>query len=126
MPVRSLTQSLLRWPEPERVLRAVRDWAEQEAQHCPSLQRVGVYGSYGRGDAGVGSDLDLVLIDAAAKGTQSARYRTWPFERLPLSCDALVLTPDEWRELMQNGNNDPVRQTMVRALQSDARWIWER
>jgi hypothetical protein len=108
------------------VLRAFRDWAEQEAQHCPSLQRVGVYGSDGRGDAGVGSDLDLVLIDAAAKGTQSARYRTWPFERLPLSCDALVLTPDEWRELMQNGNSDPVRQTMVRALQSDARWICER
>ena len=92
----------------------------------PLLLRVGVYGSDGRGDAGVGSDLDPVLIDAAATGPQCARYRTWPFERLPLSCDALALTPDEWRELMQNGNNDPVRQTMVRALQSDARWIWER
>jgi hypothetical protein len=37
-----------------------------------------------------------------------------------------VLTPAEWRELMQNGNNDPARRTMVRALQSDGRWIWER
>jgi hypothetical protein len=67
-----------------------------------------------------------VLIDAAATGPQSARYRSWPFERLPLNCDALVLTPAEWQELMQSGNNDPARQTMVRALQGDARWIWKR
>ena len=32
-----------------------------------------------RGDAGVGSDLDLLL--------------EWPLAELPLSCDALVLTP---------------------------------
>lgn len=51
MPVRSLTQSLLRWPEPERV---------------------GVFGSYGRGDAGVGSDLYLLLIDAEACGPGAA------------------------------------------------------
>ena len=45
MPVRSLTQSLLRWPEPEVVLKAVQQWANDQAQHCPSLQQVGVYGS---------------------------------------------------------------------------------
>jgi hypothetical protein len=126
MPVRSLTQSLLRWPEPEVVLEAVRHWAEQEAQRCPSLQQVGVYGSYGRGEAGVGSDLDLLLIDAAATGPQSARYRQWPFERLPLSCDALVLTPEEWRELMESGELDPARSAMARALGSDCRWVWRR
>jgi hypothetical protein len=53
-----LTQSLLRWPEPELVLRQVR---------------VGVFGSYGRGDAGVGSDLDLLLIDSDAVGPQRQR-----------------------------------------------------
>ena len=95
MPVRLLTQSLLRWPEPEVVLQAVQQWAGLQAQRCPSLEKVGVYGSYGRGDAGVGSDLDLLLIDADAAGTQSSRFRRWPFEELPLSCDALVLTPAE-------------------------------
>jgi len=126
MPVRSLTQSLLRWPEPELVLEAVRHWAEEQSQRCPSLQQVGVYGSYGRGDAGVGSDLDLLLIDAAATGVQSARYRQWPFERLPLSCDALVLTPAEWRELLACGAADPSRSAMARALQRDCRWLWIR
>jgi len=108
------------------VLDAVRHWAEQEAQRCASLQQVGVHGSYGRGDAGVGSDLDLLLIDAAAIGPQSARYRQWPFEQLPLSCDALVLTPDEWQELLHPGKDDPTRGAMALALERDCRWLWSR
>ena len=53
MPVRSLTQSLLRWPEAEQVLSQVREWAERVAVEHPGLVRVGVFGSYGRGDAGL-------------------------------------------------------------------------
>ena len=37
MPVRSLTQSVLRWPEPEQVLTAVCQWAEQQGKRCSSL-----------------------------------------------------------------------------------------
>jgi hypothetical protein len=73
MPVRSLTQSLLRWPEPEQVLRQVKAWANRVAFDHPGLVRVGVFGSYGRGDAGVGSDLDLLLIDTQAVGPQHQR-----------------------------------------------------
>jgi hypothetical protein len=42
MPVRSLTQSLLRWPEPEQILNQVRLWAAQVAAHHPGLERVGL------------------------------------------------------------------------------------
>jgi len=52
MPVRSLTQSPLRWPEPEQILNQVRLWAVQVAAEHPGLERVGLFGSYGRGDAG--------------------------------------------------------------------------
>jgi predicted nucleotidyltransferase len=41
-------------------LLATRRW-----EH-PGLKRVALFGSYGRGDAGVGSDLDLLLIDAGS------------------------------------------------------------
>ena len=126
MPVRLLTQSLLRWPEARKVLEAVETWAEELALSNPDLQRVGVHGSYGRGDAGFGSDLDLVLIDAAATGPQSRRYRQWPFETLPLSCDALVLTPEEWQQLMELGPADPSRRATAQALQRDCRWLWSR
>ena len=127
MPVRSLMQSLLRWPEPECVLKAVEMCAQAQAQRFPTLQRVGVYGSCGRGDASVGSDLDLVLIDAGAQGPQSRRYGQWRFEQLPLSCDALVFTPSEFAQLlMSSGGDDLAQAAMARALQQDCRWIWSR
>jgi len=118
MPVRSLTQSLLRWPEPEQVLSQVAEWAEQIACEHPGLQRVGVFGSYGRGDAGVGSDLDLLLIDSQAQGPQHQRLLAWPLAELPLSCDALVLTPAEHGELLASGS------AMAAALARDSRWLW--
>jgi len=120
MPVRSLTQSLLRWPEPEQVLNQVRLWAEQVAAEHPGLERVGLFGSYGRGDAGVGSDLDLLLIDAGSRGPQHQRLLAWPLAELPLSCDALVLTPREHAELLASGS------AMAAALQRDSRWLWQR
>ena len=42
MPVRSLTQSLLRWPEPKQILNQVRLWAAQVAAHHPGLEQVGL------------------------------------------------------------------------------------
>ena len=118
MPVRSFTQSLLRWPEPELVLQQVGDWVERIAADHPGLVRVGVFGSYGRSDAGVGSDLDLLLIDAMASGPQHQRLLAWPLAELPLSCDALVLTPAEHRELLASDS------AMAAALARDSRWLW--
>jgi hypothetical protein len=120
MPVRSLTQSVMRWPEPGSVLRQVEAWAAEQAARVPSLERVAVFGSYGRGTAGVGSDLDLLLIDAGASGPQHDRLPRWPLELLPLSCDALVLTPAEHEALMAAGSR------FAAELRRDARWVWSR
>jgi hypothetical protein len=87
MPVRSLKQSVWRWPAPEQV-----------------LQRVGVFGSCGRGTAAFGSDLDLILVDALARGGQIERLQQWPLADLPLSCDALVLTPAELEQCLNDGS----------------------
>ena len=117
MPVRSLQQSVWRWPSPEAVLAEVRAWiAEQQANH-PNLQRVGLYGSYGRGTASVGSDLDLLLVDTRAQGPQHQRLQQWPLERLPLSCDALVLTPSELEQLLAEPSK------MADELRRDFRWL---
>ena len=117
MPVRSLTQSVLRWPQPEQVLLEVRAWADEQRYLRPSLRRVGVFGSYGRGTASVGSDLDLLLIDEAADGPQHQRLCAWPLERLPLSCDALVLTPAELEQLFGGSSR------MAQELQTDLLWL---
>lgn len=119
MPVRLLTQSVMRWPEAAQVLKEASAWAAAQGLAHPSLQGVAVFGSYGRGTAGVGSDLDLLLIDAGAEGSQYNRLPLWPLEQLPLSCDALVFTPGEFDVLMASD------QRMAKELRSDARWIWQ-
>ena len=117
MPVRSLTQSVLRWPSPEQVLEQARSWALQQRCSHPGLQRVGVFGSYGRGTASVGSDLDLLLVDDQAEGSQQQRLLHWPLEELPLACDALVLTTAELAQLLQGQSR------MAAELQRDLRWL---
>ena len=117
MPVRSLQQSVWRWPNPEDVLAAVQDWIKEQQTTHPNLKRVGVYGSYGRGTASVGSDLDLLLVDTLAQGPQHQRLQQWPLERLPLSCDALILTPSELEQLLAEPGK------MANALRRDLRWL---
>lgn len=117
MPVRSLQQSVLRWPKPEQVLAEAETWAVAQRESHPDLTRVGVFGSYGRGDASVGSDIDLLLVDESATGSQSERLRHWPLEQLPLSCDALVLTSVELECLLASDSR------MAQELKGDLRWI---
>ncbi|WP_255146169.1 nucleotidyltransferase domain-containing protein [Synechococcus sp. ATX 2A4] len=44
-----------------------------------------MFGSYGRGTAGVGSDLDLLLVDAVAVGPQCGRLVLSPLTSPPSS-----------------------------------------
>ena len=72
MPVKSLNSSVLKWPDRNTVDQAVRSWSREQAMQRPELERCGYFGSYARGDWGVGSDLDLIaIVDAASE----------PFER---------------------------------------------
>jgi hypothetical protein len=118
MPVRSLTPTLLRLPEPEQqqLLNQVRPSAVQVAAECRDLEQVDLFCSDGRGDAGVGSDLDLLLINAGSSGPQQQRLLAWPLAELPLSGAALLLTPSEQVELLASGS------PMAAALQADSRW----
>jgi hypothetical protein len=65
----------------------------------------------------VGSDLGLLLVDDQAEGPQHQRLIGWPLEQLPLSCDAVVLTPQELEELLAG----PSR--MGAEIQRDLRWV---
>jgi hypothetical protein len=78
MPMRSLNSSVLIWPDRETVEQALRRWLVQEVGHHPELVRLGYFGSYARGDWGVGSDLDLIVI---------VRDTDTPFERRALTWD---------------------------------------
>lgn len=62
---------------------------------------MGVFGSYGRGNAGVGSDLDLALILRECNTPPWERLRRWDTGSLPLACDLLVYSQQEWLTLPQ-------------------------
>ena len=51
-------------------------------------------------------------------GPQHQRLLAWPLADLPLSCDALVLTPDEHHDLLASGS------AMAHALGRETRWLW--
>jgi predicted nucleotidyltransferase len=50
MPVRSLSSSVLRWPDAQTVDHAVREWAQKVVRHREDVLRIGYFGSYARGD----------------------------------------------------------------------------
>ncbi len=117
MPHRSSNGSVLRWPSSESVLEAAGRWAERQAAAQPELEAVGVFGSYGRGDAGVGSDLDLLLVLRQCELPIWERLRPCDTADLPLATDLLIYSRREWESLPQWNPKLAAR------LERDLRWL---
>ena len=117
MPVRSLNSSVLVWPDREQVDQAVRRWAAEELRRRPALRRLGYFGSYARGDWGVGSDLDLVAVVAEAAEPFDRRALTWTLTTLPVPAEILVYTDAEWRSLLERGGR------FARTLAREVVWV---
>lgn len=117
MPVRSLNSSVVVWPDRPTVEAALCRWTEEVAGARPELRRVGYFGSYARGDWGVGSDLDVVLVVTGADLPFARRAAAWDLTRLPVPADALVYTEDEWQRL------DPASR-FARVLAREVVWVW--
>jgi hypothetical protein len=115
MPVRSLRSPVLRWPSREEVEEALKAWL---ARHpIPGLLALGYFGSYARGDHGVGSDLDLVLVVGHSDLPPWQRAMGLPLEELPVPTEALVYTLPEWRGLAERSPR------FARVLREEARWL---
>jgi len=96
MPVRSLSSSVLRWPDAQTVDRAVRAWAREAAQRRSDVVRIGYFGSYALGNWGVGSDLDLVIVLEKSEMPFERRGVEWDTKKIPVPVDVLVYTRKEW------------------------------
>jgi predicted nucleotidyltransferase len=80
--------------------------------------RVGYFGSYARGDWGVGSDLDLVLILTQCSAPPLRRGLAFDtISGFPVPVDLLVYTQDEWRRL--EGEKSP----FVKRLNAEVAWV---
>lgn len=101
MPVRSLNSSVIRWPDLNQVHQALASWVNEQVALHPQISRVGYFGSYARGDWGVGSDLDMIIIVEEAERSFSERALDYDTSQFPVPLDKLVYTVDEWRDLAQ-------------------------
>ena len=118
MPVKSLNSSVFKWPDRLAVYRAARSWAANEVVKHPELLRLGYFGSYARGDAGVGSDLDVIAIVRQDSEPFERRSLTWDLNALPVPADIIIYTRDEWERLQKRGER------FARMLKSQVVWVY--
>ena len=118
MPVRSLSSSVFKWPDGETVARAAREWAQRVGAENPDVIRIGYFGSYARGDWGVGSDLDLILILERVEAPFAERAASWNVAGLPVPAEVLVYAETEWEGLAGGRFRETVNREAV--------WVYER
>ena len=116
MPVTSSASSVKRWPNAESVMAAARAWAARVVERDAAIIAVGCFGSYARGDAGFGSDLDLVLI--RRREADAFDRRGAAIEALPVPADVLVYDVDTWGRLQADDRR------MARVLRSETLWLY--
>ncbi len=74
---------------------------------------VGYFGSYARGDWGVGSDLDLVVVVKDSDLPFERRSAQWDTTSLPVPVDLLVYTQEEWQSLL---TREPLNGKLIREI----------
>jgi predicted nucleotidyltransferase len=99
---------------------AARAFARAEAERRPGLLRLGYFGSYARGDAGVGSDLDLVAVVESSGLPFERRAVQWDLTRLPVPAEVLVYTAQEWAAMEARGDR------FARVLREESVWLFDR
>ncbi len=119
MPVRSLTSSVLRWPDRQTVDAAVRTSAARVAEARAQVVAVGYFGSYARGDRGVGSDVDLVVLVEQSELPFKARAAACDTTTLPVPAELVVYTVEEWDRLQLNPG-------FVRTVGRESVWLIDR
>jgi len=82
--------------------------------------RLGYFGSYARGNWGVGSDLDLIAILDQTSEPFERRPVSWDLIRLPVPADIIIYTESEWRNLRKKNKK------FVSTLEGEIIWLYKR
>lgn len=110
----------MKWPDAQTVRRALDTWLQHALAVHPETLQIGYFGSYARGDWGVGSDLDIVAIVEDSDKPFTERLPEWDTTALPVPTDILVYTVEEWGRLPQTNPE------FFAALAQEAVWILDR
>ena len=108
------------WPSRAEVAGVLPAWASAMAARHPELVRLGCFGSFARGDWGVGSDLDLAAVVDSSDKPFERRGADWDLNGLPVPAELLVYTQEEWERLQREGGRFAV------TLAREANWVYAR
>ena len=117
MPVRSLNSSIMKWPSKEAVVDSLLKWSEM-LKRDSNILSIGYFGSYARGDNGVGSDLDLIVIVKDSKAPFGKRGTEWDLSMLPVPVDLMIYTLDEWNKLNKESS------CFMKRLREEVEWVF--
>jgi len=98
------------------VLAALSEWAERAGNE--NTKRIGFIGSYARGDWGVGSDLDIVVVVDKVYEPFENRSRSYDTTDLPVPTDLLVFSEEELRTHPSERLRGEIESTAV--------WVYQR
>ena len=79
--------------------------------------RLGYFGSYARGDWGVGSDLDLIAIVTESSEPFVRRSLKWNLKGIPVPAEIIIYTKDEWIRLRDEGGH------FIKTIEKECIWI---
>jgi hypothetical protein len=79
----------------------MRLWTAEQVRVRPELVRLGYFGSYARGDWGVGSDLDVIAVVTKTAEPFERRSLEWDLTSLPVPAEIIVYSLSEWEKLEQ-------------------------
>ncbi len=100
-------------------MQALELWVAKVVEHRPDVIRIGCFGSYARGDWGVGSDLDLIVIVENSSQPFEMRPGDFDAQQLPVPTDLLVYTREEWQSLRSQSK-------FLQTMEREAVWIYSR
>ena len=86
-------------------------------QH-PELVKLGCFGSYARGDWGVGSDLDIVAIVEHTSTPFKRCTLHWDLSQLPVPAELLICTQAEWQQMQAAGGR------FAKTLARETVWVY--
>jgi len=98
----------------------VHAWAQAAGKVRPEVLRLGYFGSYARGDWGVGSDLDVVVLVDRTDLSFTDRSAAWDLLDLPVPAQALVYTSEEWQSMAREAGR------FYRTLLRETKWVYQR
>ena len=89
-------------------------------QKRPDVLQIGYFGSYARGDWGVGSDLDVLILVEKSQLPVIRRATEWDTTVLPVPTDVCVYTQTEWTNMARQAYR------FYRHVMREAVWVYQR